>query len=124
MFAPIELLFCRPYQWPFTEGQKCRTSPSLLYYPPPPSHIVHITRFETHVHFLRNEIAGTFSKRAAYALKWSPSLLPPPPKGHGTIKSQILLPSAVDLGEKLTVSQLLNQSSKLSITQSVGQAEK
>ena len=48
--------------------------------------------------------------------------LPPPPAPHEQVGAKILLPSAVHLEERLTVSQSVRQSGKQSVRQSVGQA--
>ena len=56
-----------------------------LHIPPYPlPHQIHVAWIKGHAHFMGNELADYFSKWAAQALTWRPSLLPPPPPPGGS----------------------------------------
>ena len=62
----------------YTQGTRDTAYTSLL---APLPHLIHVAWIKGHAHFMGNELADHFSKWAAQALLWHPSLLPPPPAG-------------------------------------------
>ena len=62
----------------YTQGTRDAAYTSLL---APLPHLIHVPWIKGHAHFMGNELADYFSKWAAQALLWHPSLLPPPPAG-------------------------------------------
>ena len=60
----------------YTQGTRDTAYTSLL---APLPHLIHVAWIKGHAHFMGNELADYFSKWAAQALLWHPSLLPPPP---------------------------------------------
>ena len=60
----------------YTQGTRDTAYTSLL---APLPHLIHVAWIKGHAHFMGNELADYFSKWAAQALMWHPSLLPPPP---------------------------------------------
>ena len=60
----------------YTQGTRDTAYTSLL---APLPHLLHVAWIKGHAHFMGNELADYFSKWAAQALLWHPSLLPPPP---------------------------------------------
>ena len=63
----------------YTQGTRDTAYISLL---APLPYLIHVAWIKGHAHFMGNELADYFSKWAAQALLWHPSLLPPlPPAG-------------------------------------------
>ena len=66
----------------YTQGTRDTAYISLL---APLPDLIHVAWIKGHAQFMGNELADYFSKWAAQALLWHPSLLtpPPPPCGSG-----------------------------------------